>query len=121
MRMKTVMKSVGFVFALVMFAVSNSGCNHDKTCKAIIKIVDTDGTTPVAEAKVELYATISTQSGPVTADLKAEELTGSDGTVEFKFKLPAILDIKATKGTLVGQGIVKLEEKQTVNKTIQLQ
>lgn len=113
----------GFVFVLALTGISvfSGGCNHDKTCEAIIKVVDVDGTTPVGDCKVELFATVSTQSGPVQADLQAEGTTGGDGTVSFKFKLPAILDIKATKGTKVGQGIIKLEEKETVNKTVQLQ
>lgn len=119
--MKNVFRSFVFVLVIGAAGVFSAGCNHDKSCTAVIKVVDTDGSTPVGDAKVELYATISTQSGPVTADLKAEGVTGSDGTVEFKFKLPAILDIKATKGTKVGQGIVKLEEKETVKKTVQLQ
>jgi hypothetical protein len=107
-----------FLLSLLVLATS---CNHDKSCKAVIKVVDTDGSTPVGDAKVELFATISTVSGPVTADLKAEAITGSDGTAEFQFKLPAILDIRATKGSKVGTGIIKLEEKETVNKTVQLQ
>ena len=105
------------VLGLLVF----TGCNHDKSCKAVIKVVDIDGVTLVGDAKVELYANISTASGPVVADLKAEGVTGSDGTVEFQFKLPAILDIKAIKGVKVATGIVKLEEKETVNKTVQLQ
>lgn len=106
---------------LITLIIAGTSCNHDKSCKAVIKVVDVDGSTPVGDAKVELYATISTVSGPVTADLKAEGVTGSDGTVEFQFKLPAILDIRATKGVKVGTGIIKLEEKETVNKTVQLQ
>jgi hypothetical protein len=97
------------------------GCSHDKSCKAVIKVVDIDGVTLVGGATVQLFANISTASGPVVADLKAEGVTASDGTVEFKFKLPAILDIKATKGVKIATGIIKLEEKETVNKTVQLQ
>lgn len=106
---------------ILSILLTGTSCNHDKSCKAVIKVVDTDGSTPVGDAKVELFATISTVSGPVTADLKAEGITGSDGTVEFQFKLPAILDIRATKGSKLGTGIIKLEEKETVNKTVQLQ
>ena len=116
--MKTVLKGLAIVLAIGFMSAS---CNHDKTCEAVIKVVGADGTTPIGDAKVELYATITTSSGPVVADLKAEGTTGSDGTTSFKFKLPAILDIKATKGTLTGQGIIKLEEKKTVNKTVQIQ
>jgi hypothetical protein len=119
--MKRVIKSLAIVLTLTVFGLFNTGCNHDKTCTAVIKVVAADGTTPVAGADVQLYATISTQAGPVTADLKAESTTDNSGQVTFKFQLPAILDIKATKGTLAGQGIIKLEEKATVNKTITIQ
>ena len=108
-------------FVLLVCFLTFSGCNHDKTCTAVIKVVDIDGVTLVGDAKVELFANVSSQSGPVVADLKAEGVTASDGTVEFKFKLPAILDIKATKGVKIATGIIKLEEKETVNKTVQLQ
>lgn len=118
--MKHIFKGIVFVLALAVMASLSTSCNHDKTCEAVIKVVGSDGA-PIGDAKVELYATVSTQSGPVTADLKAEGTTGSDGTASFKFKLPAILDIKASKGALVGQGIIKLEEKETVNKTVQIQ
>jgi hypothetical protein len=42
--------------------------------------------------------------------------------VRFNFKLPAIYDVKATLAvgskTLVGTGIIKLEEGKTVDKVI---
>jgi len=112
-----------FFYNLILFAllIVASGCDHDKTCTAVIKVVDVDGVTPSGAAKVELYANVSSPSGPVVADLKAEGVTASDGTIEFKFKLPAILDIKATKGTKIATGIIKLEEKETVQKTVKLQ
>ncbi len=119
--MNLISKSI-FSFLLVLsLMIAGTSCNHDKSCKAVIKVVDIDGSTPVGDAKVELFATISTVSGPVTADLKAEGVTGSDGTAEFQFKLPAILDIRATKGSKVATGIIKLEEKETVKKTVQMQ
>jgi hypothetical protein len=119
--MKRVLNGFVFVMGIAVMASLGTSCNHDKSCEAVVKVVGTDGTTPVGDAKVELYATVSTSTGPVTADLKAEGVTGSDGTVSFKFKLPAILDIKASKGSLTGQGIIKLEEKESVSKTVQLQ
>jgi len=119
--MKSVIKSSAIVLIILCVGLFNSSCNHDKTCTAVIKVVAADGVTPVADAKIELYATISTSTGPVTADLKATAQTDGDGKASFKFQLPAILDVKVTKGTLVGQGIIKLEEKATVDKTITIQ
>jgi hypothetical protein len=116
--MKKILYTTFFATLLIMLF---TGCDHDKSCKAVIKVVDIDGVTLVGDAKVQLFANVSTASGPVVADLKAEGVTASDGTVEFKFKLPAILDVKAIKGVKVATGIIKLEEKETVQKTVQLQ
>ena len=119
--MTRAIKNFGIVLAITAIGFFGNSCNHDKTCTATIKLVAADGTTPVGDAKVELYATISTPTGPVIGDLKAEDVTGSDGTVTFKFQLPAILDIKGSKNALTGQGIIKLEEKKTVSKTVIIQ
>jgi hypothetical protein len=59
--------------------------------------------------------------------VKANATTDSGGEVKFTFKLPAIYDIRATlittsapTKTLVGTGIIKLEEGKGSNKTVTL-
>lgn len=91
---------------------------------ATINCVDSVGV-PVNNAAVLLYATIKTSSGgTVTADLKANATTDAGGQVKFTFKLPAIYDIRATvvttapTKTLVGTGIIKLEEGKGSEKTV---
>ena len=111
-----------FVMAFLVF--SNTSCEKNTDCKASIKCIDSLGL-PVNNAAVLLYATIKTPSGgTVTADVKANATTDAGGEVKFTFKLPAIYDIKATvitsapTKTLIGTGIIKLEEGKGAEKTI---
>lgn len=91
-----------------------------------------DSGQPLQNAAVQLYANVKTANGgTVVADLKANGVTDAGGMVSFLFKLPAIYDItatttavgtgsSATTSTLVGAGIIKLEEGKTVEKTVTL-
>ncbi|MGZ3899346.1 MAG: hypothetical protein ACXVNQ_03305 [Bacteroidia bacterium] len=110
-------------FILSCFFLTSTSCQKNTDCKATVTCVDSSG--PVTNANVLLYATIKTsQGGTVTADLKANGTTDEGGTVRFTFKLPAIYDIRATKvvgtTTLIGTGIIKLEEGKNTDKTVTL-
>ena len=115
-------------FILSCFFLTGTSCQKNTDCKATVTCVDSSG--PVSNANVLLYATIKTsQGGTVTADLKAQGTTDEGGSVRFTFKLPAIYDIRATKvttlsgtgtRTLVGTGIIKLEEGKASDKTVTL-
>jgi hypothetical protein len=124
------MKPIAFIFAGFLFAsliLTSTSCEKNTDCKATIRVVDSTGLA-VNNAAVYLYATIKTSSGgTVTADVKANATTDSGGEVKFTFKLPAIYDIRATyitttapTKTLVGTGIIKLEEGKGSNKTVTL-
>jgi len=114
-------------FLISTFLLTNTSCVKNTDCKATINCVDSLGV-PVNNAAVLLYATIKTSSGgTVTADLKANATTDAGGQVKFTFKLPAIYDIRATvilpspsTRTLVGTGIIKLEEGKGAEKTVTL-
>ena len=124
------MKQIALIFAgflIATFALTNTSCQKNTDCKASVKVVDSLGI-PVGNAAVLLYATIKTSSGgTVTADVKANAVTDGGGEVKFTFKLPAIYDIRATfitttvpTKTLVGTGIIKLEEGKGADKTVTL-
>ncbi|MBA2612900.1 MAG: hypothetical protein H0U95_13080 [Bacteroidetes bacterium] len=114
-------------FLISTFALTNTSCVKNTDCKATINCVDSLGI-PVNNATVLLYATIKTSSGgTVTADVKANGTTDAGGEVKFTFKLPAIYDIRATviltspsTRTLIGTGIIKLEEGKGATKTVTL-
>lgn len=114
------MKIKFFISSLLIsvLCIAISSCEKKTDCKLIVKTVDAAGN-PIANATVKLYANIKTSSGAnVEADLKAEGVSDASGLSNYTFKLPAILDIKATSSGTVGVGIIKLEEAKTVEKTV---
>jgi hypothetical protein len=114
----------GFLLSGLLFSVSS--CKKETDCKARIKCIDSLGAV-MPNANVLLYANVKDPNDPqgqntYTADVKAEGVTDGGGVVQFTFKLPAIFDIRATKAigtrTLVGSGLIKLEEGKTVEKVV---
>ncbi len=124
-----------FIVAMLAMNVFFISCQKNTDCKATVKCVDAGGS-PVANAAVQLFATVKTgsasQTGTVIADLKANGVSDGAGNVSFVFKLPAIYDIVATTTaaststngpattTIVGNSIIKLEEGKSVEKTVTL-
>lgn len=118
-------------FLISTLVLTSTSCQKNTDCKASITCVNSSGL-PVNNAAVKLYATIKTASGgTVVADVKANAVTDEGGVVKFTFKLPAIYDINATAlaadtitgamtRTLVGTGIIKLEEGKGTDKTVTL-
>lgn len=118
MKLKLLITSVVITIGALFLT---SSCDKKTDCDATITVLDPTGL-PVQNANVKLYANVKTGAGStVEADLKAEGVTDGSGVVKFTFKLPAILDITATSGSLVGQGLIKLEEGKNSDKTVNLQ
>lgn len=119
MKLRLFAACTGALFVLGL----STACQKKTDCKLNIVTVDSKGF-PISNAKVKVYANVKTASGStVEADLKAEGVSDGSGTSTYTFKLPAILDIRATTtgtGTTapLGTGIIKLEEGKTVEKTI---
>jgi hypothetical protein len=127
---------LALILALTGITLVTNSCGAPKPCKAIITIMDTTGRVPQSGATVKLFATINGN----TADLKAQGVSGSDGTISFEFKLPCILDIDAQMPSCTstpptenstthvvtvgkychGKAIIKLEEGTTAQKIVYL-
>jgi hypothetical protein len=110
---------------LALMGLMLPSCQKDTDCKAVVTCLDSIGR-PVGNASVLLYAPVKSADGKTTytADITASGTTDNDGTARFTFRLPAIYDVKGTATlaakTITGTGVVKLEEGQTVEKTITL-
>jgi hypothetical protein len=112
------MKLFTTIIALGLILGVSTSCQKDTDCKLTITTVDSVGNY-LPNATVKLYANVKTSTGStVEADLKAEGVSDGSGKSVYTFKLPAILDIKATLGNKSGVGIIKLEEGKTVEKTV---
>lgn len=102
--MKTnVLKFSAFAGVLLMLVIafSASSCKKDKTTHGKIHVKNAAGNY-VAGAKVLLTAP--------NADKKYEGLTDSGGYIQFDIALPAIFDVTASKDSLVGTGVIRLDE-----------
>lgn len=113
-------------FFLLMVFVAVSGCKKDQQTIATITVVNADGET-VPGASVRLYA-VSSQTPPPPNEPRFDttQVTNGTGKVSFDFSDYyeegqagfAVLDIEASKGSLEGEGIIKIEEMKTSEETV---
>ncbi len=111
---------------LLMVLVAVSGCKKDQQTIATITVVNADGET-VPGASVRLYA-VSSQTPPPPNEPRFDttQVTNGTGKVSFDFSDYyeegqagfAVLDIEASKGSLEGEGIIKIEEMKTNEETV---
>jgi len=108
-----------YLMASILVLGLTTSCEKKTDCKLTITTVDASGFA-LSGIKVKVYANVKTASGStVEADLKAEGTSDGSGTSTYTFKLPAILDIRAIgTNSMVGTGIIKLEEGKNIEKTI---
>lgn len=89
------------VLLLLFVAFSTSSCKKDKTTHGKIHVKNASGDF-VAGAAVNLSA----PDGQVTYN----GTTDGGGYVQFDVRLPAIFDVTASKDSLVGTGVLRLDE-----------
>lgn len=110
---------------LTILGAGLGACNKEEDTKAIITVLDSAGAA-VNGAYVKLYAN---PVDPEQADftrLTQEGTTGADGKVVFDYSEFykrgqagfAVLDIMATKDSLSGEGIIRIEEEQDNEETV---
>ena len=116
---------MGGIFAGLM-VIAISGCKKDQQTIATITVVNADGEA-VPGASVRLYA-VSSQTPPPPQDVRFDttQVTNGTGKVSFDFTDYyekgqagfAVLDIEASKGSLEGAGIIKIEELKINEETV---
>lgn len=94
-----------------------SSCKKTGPCEAVITVVDTLGRS-VAGAKVVLRQDSVVNSNGVRADIFDEEFTTSNGEAIFKFSNEAVLNVEVTSLTLTAKDYIRLEQSETVRKTV---
>ena len=116
------MKKQYALFFIALAAACIISCKPSAP-SCVITVMDKTGTQCIAGASVRLFATVISPNGPVTADLKADGVTDSNGKIKFTFKNPCIMDIRATVNNCTGTycngtGIAKFEDGTTGHKTV---
>ncbi|MDP4827181.1 MAG: hypothetical protein NWR73_05830 [Flavobacteriales bacterium] len=118
MKKSHLIRSAAVIVTLLATTVS---CNKVDETIATIEVRNSFGS-PVAGATVRLYAVGSTDTdniGEIRFD--TTQVTNGSGKVSFNFSDFykrgqagfAVLDIAAEKGSLIGEGIIKIEEEKT--------
>ncbi|MCE2845770.1 MAG: carboxypeptidase-like regulatory domain-containing protein [Sphingobacteriales bacterium] len=113
------MKSFIQVLTLVtVVLLSAASCKKTEPCEAIITVVDPQGA-PVPGARVVLRqdSVVNPQTG-VRADILEEEFTSSNGEAIFEFKWEAVLNVEVDVDTLSARDYIRLEQSETVRKTV---
>lgn len=120
-------KILYFAFVGLLGLAVSSGCRKKGDTIAIIHVKNS-ASQAVKGAQVVLYGK-STINQPANVVLYDTTFTNSDGEAVFNFNDVyqlgqagvAILNIKATLNTLVGEGIIKVEEETTSEETVFIQ
>ena len=120
-----------FVFGILFLVgttMTLSSCVKEEPTVAVVRVIDANGD-PVQGASVRLYGPPSQTPPPPNAiALDTTLTTDATGTVTMdyseNYKLGqagfAVLDIEAYKGALYGVGIIKIEEQETTEVTIEI-
>ena len=101
------------LFTVVIFA----SCHKTKPCEAIITVVDSLGN-PVQGAKVVLRQDTVVSAQGVQANIYDEKITDYIGQSIHTIQWEAVLNVEASKGSLKARDYIRLEQSETVSKTV---
>lgn len=126
MRTPTFPRVLTSALVVALLAPFMSSCNKEEPTVGVIIVKYEDGT-PVVGAKVKLFADPSFPLGDPNR-LDMENSTDAAGRAEFDYtdfyeqgqSGFAVLDILATKDTLLGEGIIKILEEETTEEIVVL-
>ena len=109
--------------AFAIFALTLNSCKKPEDTKAIITVVDINGTV-VKDAKVRLHQDGQISPSGQYSEVSDEQWTDVSGQTEHVFEYEAILnvDVKKWVGTdsLIGSNVIRLLKHKTVSKTIEI-
>jgi hypothetical protein len=125
--MKNITKKT-FLFLCIFTLIAIVGCKKKKDTTATITVTNKTTGASLENAKVVLYAT-STTGHQAAVTVHDTAYANSNGVAYFNFNDVyqlgqagvCVLNIKATKDNLSGEGIIKIEEEKTTNANVFLQ
>ena len=126
MKSNTPLRALGALILACGMAFGFTGCNEIEDTVAVIYVQNSLGA-PVQGAEVRLFA-VGSVNQTFIGELRFDttQVTNAAGSVSFNFSEYykqgqagfAVLDIEATKGSLTGIGIIKIEEEMTNEQTV---
>jgi len=126
MKSMTPLRALGCLVLIVLGSMALSSCNEIEDTVAVVYVQNSLGA-PVQGAEVRLFA-VGSVDQTFIGELRFDttQVTNAAGSVSFNFSEYykqgqagfAVLDIEATKGSLTGIGIIKIEEEMTNEQTV---
>jgi hypothetical protein len=109
-------------FGIAFFVTTLSSCQEESPTRAIITVVDSDGSPAYDVCTVVLSQDGLINSAGNESNVSKSKKTPSNGTVEFEFVNEAILNVEATyitgNDTYTAESVIKLVREELVRKTI---
>ena len=126
MKSTTPFRALSALALIVLTGLGFQGCNEIEDTVAVVYVQNSLGA-PVQGAEVRLFA-VGSVNQTFIGELRFDttQVTNAAGSVSFNFSEYykqgqagfAVLDIEATKGSLNGIGIIKIEEEMTNEQTV---
>lgn len=118
--MKFIAKGLSYIFIITVLSVSFYACRKTGPADALVTVTDSLGRT-VSGAKVVLKqdSVISPNTG-AQASVYQEQVTDFNGQASFSFELEAVLFVEISKGTLLVNDYIRLEQSKKVEKSFVL-
>ena len=109
--------------AFAIFSLTLNSCKKPEDTKAIITVIDINGTV-VKDARVRLHQDGQISPSGQYSEISDEQWTDDNGQTEHVFEHEAILnvDVNIWVGTneLTGSNVIRLLKNKTVTKTIEI-
>jgi hypothetical protein len=124
MRTPTFLRVLTNALVVALLLPFATACNKEEPTIGVVRVTDLEGR-PVAGATVKLFADPTFPLGDPNR-LDKETVTDAGGAAKFDYSDFyeqgqsgfAVLDILATKDTLIGEGIIKIVEEETIQETV---
>jgi len=114
------MKAMKYLIFLLFVAVAGStSCKKTNgPADAVITVVDSAGKRISGATVVLRQDSVINQTTGSQAVINESKVTNSSGQAWFTFKLEAVLNVEASKGTLSARDYIRLEKNEEVTKTV---
>ncbi len=104
--------------AVLLMVVIMASCDKKGPCDAGVTVVDTLGRKISGATVVLRQDSVINPTNGTQASVYEVGITGTSGTASFSFKLEAVLILEATYGARDARDYIRLEQSETVSKTV---
>jgi len=114
------MKGMKYLIILLFLGATGwSACEKTNgPADAVITVVDSSGKRIAGATVVLRQDSVINGTTGAQAVIYESKLTSSTGEAWFQFKLEAVLNVEASKGTLTALDYIRLEKNKEVTKTV---